>query len=77
MMIIQVTGYADFTSVVGSLSGIRSIFYKTNGSSIFIIYAVVADGQITVNSGNLITEPGSFATDFPAAVSLTTTITVS
>lgn len=76
-MIIQTNGYADFKTVVGALGAIRSVFYFDSGGGLFVIYALVEDGENVVNSGNLATQPATFSADFPAAIALTSTLTLS
>jgi len=76
----QIDNYADFKAMVGALTA-GPTFYKGTpgtGNALSLLY-VSTDGHFivsnVVNSGasqNAITDPGTFATDFPAAVHLTT-----
>lgn len=75
-MIITTSGYTDFLNVVSGLGSVRKVFYLNNGSSLFIIYAVVADGRVMIDSSNLATQPSTFASDFPTAVALNNTLTL-
>ena len=74
MSIIQTSGYTDFKTVA-SVKHYKDIFYYDSGAGLFVIYAVSDDG-FTINSGNLTTQPGSFTTDFPTAIALTTTLSL-
>lgn len=66
---ISTTGYSDFKAILEG-KHFKDVFYVTDNSTLFIIYAITSDGR-EVSSSNLITQPGAFTTDFPNAVQLT------
>jgi hypothetical protein len=68
-MLLQPASYSDFLVLHSELGSSKtSIFYFDNGSTSFVIWAILPGKTIAIYSGNLVTQPGSFTTDFPQAI---------
>jgi hypothetical protein len=77
-MIIQTHGgYTDFLNVVNDLGRRKSIFYLTNGSTFFVIYAIPEGRDIVITSGNIMTQPTTFTTDFTSPIQLSSVLGLS
>jgi hypothetical protein len=64
------TNYTDFKNIAAQFTSGKVLFF--NGTGSFKIYGMASGFPVLVCSLN--TQPGTFATDFPAAVSLSTNL---
>lgn len=77
-MVLMANNYADFKTILntlGSLLSGLSVFHHTESPfwSVWAIRPLDGNGvTLTLSTG----QPGSFSTDFPAAVALTSTMSM-
>jgi hypothetical protein len=67
-MHIGLTDYADFQAMFAALGG-GPVFYHDGGGSNFQITAFTLNGT-AIRVTSIGAQPGSFATDYPAAIQL-------
>lgn len=77
-MLLQPGDYADFLLIHDEIgSNKSSVFYRTDNSTFFFIWLVSRSENIAMFSGNLVTQPGSFSSDFPNAIQITNSLSLS
>lgn len=73
-MIVNAQNYADFKLVANGLGLSATVFYRS-GVGVFQIYAIInATCGVVVSLGS---QPGSFTTDYPSAVSVSADLNLS